>query len=240
MRIEDIDYQVDGQRMVGCFAIDDLQPGLRPAVLVCHEGPGLEEHAKGRAIRLAGLGYAAFALDYHGDGQVLAPDKMYKRLGLLSAEPELVRRLARAGLDVLLAQDSVDPSWVAAIGYCFGGAMCLELARSGADLQAIVGFHPGFGAPDSQASRNIKSSVLMCVGADDPFVSAEQRHVFEAEMAEAGVADWRLELYGGTGHSFTNPRVDALGTPGLAFNAAADRRSWRAMLDLFGETRGPR
>jgi dienelactone hydrolase len=239
MRIEDIVYEVDGRRMVGLFAMDDLRPGLRPAVLVCHEGPGLEEHAKGRAIRLAGLGYAAFALDYHGDGQVLASDKMMERIGQMMGDPSITRRLAGAGLEVLLSQDGVDPARVAAIGYCFGGAMCLELARSGADVAAIVGFHPGFGPPNPDDSRHITASVLMCVGADDPFVSAEQRRAFEAEMAEAGVADWRLDVYGGVGHSFTNPRVDAAGMPGVAFNAAADRRSWRAMLELFDETLGP-
>jgi dienelactone hydrolase len=119
------------------------------------------------------------------------------------------------------------------IGYCFGGTMALELARDGADLKAVVGFHPGLTSPRPADSANISGSVLMCCGAEDPVVTIEQRQAFEAEMRERGVADWRLELYGGVGHSFTNPRVTELGMPGFAFDAAADRRSWRAMLDLL-------
>jgi dienelactone hydrolase len=97
-------------------------------VLLCHEGPGLDEHVKGRAVRLAGLGYVAFALDYHGQGRPLPRDEALARLDVLMADADLTRRLARAGLDVLLAQEQVDQARVAAIGYCFGGAMALELA----------------------------------------------------------------------------------------------------------------
>src|SRR5882757_3176169 len=121
MRIEDIDYELDGRRLFGQFSVDEYRVGPRPAVLLCHEGPGLDEHVKGRAVRLAGLGYAAFALDYHG-GQLPIEEAM-TRLNDLMTDPGLTRRLARAGLDVLVAQDQVDPDRVAAIGYCFGGAM---------------------------------------------------------------------------------------------------------------------
>jgi dienelactone hydrolase len=117
--------------------------------------------------------------------------------------------------------------------------MALELARDGADLQAVVGFHPGLGTPKPAAPGAIAASVLMCCGADDPVVAVEQRQGFEREMRDAEVRDWRLEVYGGVGHSFTNPRVTELGIPGLAFDATADRRSWRAMLDLFDEKFGP-
>jgi dienelactone hydrolase len=219
--------------------VDDYRPGPRPAVLLSHEGSGLDEHVKGRAVRLAGLGYAAFALDYFGEGQPPPRDETMARLGPIMADADLTRGLARAGLDVLLAQPEVDRERVAAIGYCFGGAMSLELARDGANLKAVVGFHPALSSPRPADSRNIKGSVLMCSGADDPVVPVGQREAFEAEMREAGVADWRLEVYGGVGHSFTNPRVSQMGMPGFAFNAAADRRSWRAMLDLFEETLGP-
>jgi dienelactone hydrolase len=208
-------------------------------VLLCHEGPGLDEHVKGRAVRLASLGYLAFALDYHGGGQPLPMDEAMAALGVLMADRPLTKRLARAGLDVLLAQEQADPARVAAIGYCFGGTMSIELARDGADVKAIAGFHPGMPAPAPDESRSIRAKVLMCCGAEDPFVPADARHAFEAEMAEAGVADWRVEVYGGVGHSFTNPRVDELGMPGLAFDAVADRRSWRSMLDLLDESLGP-
>jgi hypothetical protein len=97
MRIEDIEYRVAGSRMVGHLAVDDEGPGARPAVLVCHEGPGLDVHAKDRAERLAGLGYAAFALDYHGEGKPLERNEMMQRLGALMGEPDRIRQLAQLG-----------------------------------------------------------------------------------------------------------------------------------------------
>ena len=123
------------------------------------------------------------------------------------------------------------------IGYCFGGTMGLELARAGADIKAVVGFHPGLTL--SADSSNITGSVLMCVGSDDPFTPADTRLAFEDEMRAAGVRDWTLEVYGGVGHSFTNIRAGLTGRPGLGYDAAADRRSWRSMLHLFDDTIGP-
>ncbi len=237
MRIEEIAYEVDDRLMFGRLAVDEYRVGPRPAVLLCHEGPGLDDHVRGRAVRLASLGYAAFALDYHGGARPI--EESMTRLNELIADAHATRRLARAGLDTLLAQDNVDPDRVAAIGYCFGGAMALELARDGADLKAVAGFHPGLGSPRPEDSQAITASVLMCCGAEDPVAPPEARLAFETEMREAGVADWRMEVYGGVGHSFTNPRVDELGMPGFAFDAAADRRSWRSLLDLLDETLGP-
>jgi dienelactone hydrolase len=239
MRIEDVAYDGDERAMVGTLAFDEYRVGPRPAVLVCHEGPGLDEPVKDRAVRLASLGYVAFALDYHGGGQPLARDDAMARLDELGADADRTRGLALAGLDLLLAQEQVDAARVAAIGYCFGGAMALELARAGADLKAVVGFHPGLKTPRPADPGSINESILMCSGADDPVVTIEQRNAFENEMREARVADWRIEVYGGVGHCFTNPRVDDLGIPGLAFNAGADRRSWRSMLDLFDERLAP-
>jgi dienelactone hydrolase len=237
VHIEYIAYDVFGNEMVGHLAFDDTRTGTQPAVLLCHEGPGLDEHVKGRAERLAELGYVAFALDYHGGGVPLPLDEAMPRLGKLMGDPSLTRALAQAGLDVLLAQPAADADRVAAIGFCFGGAMVTELARSGADVKAIVGFHPSLSpSPDS---KHIKASVLMCVGTDDPFVSLEQRLAFEKDMSDAKVADWNLELYGDVGHSFTNPRAGELGMPGIAYDAKADARSWAAMLRLFGETISP-
>jgi dienelactone hydrolase len=239
MRIEDVPYEVDGTQFVGRLALDEYRSGPRPAVLVCHEGPGLDEHAKGRAVRLAGLGFVAFALDYQGGGEPPPLEDGMARLGELMGDPDTTRRLGRAGLDVLLAQPEVDRSRVAAIGYCFGGSMSLELARDGVDLRAAVGFHAGLGSARPAASGAVGASVLVCCGAADPIAPAEARDAFQREMTDALVADWRMEVYGGVGHSFTNPRVDELGMPGFAFDATADRRSWRSMLDLFDETLGP-
>jgi dienelactone hydrolase len=234
MRIEDIEYTVGGYPMVGHLAIDDQLPGSRPGILVCHEGPGLDEHAKGRAERLAALGYAAFALDYHGDGKPLAREEMMGRLGALMGDPDKTRQLGKAGLAILLDQAEVDPTRLAAIGYCFGGTMALELARSGAGLTAVVGFHSGLSTQRPARAGEVSAKVLVCIGADDPMVPAEQRATFEQEMRTADV-DWRMNLYGGAVHSFTNPNADLAGIPGVAYDQRTDERSWRAMLDFFDE-----
>ena len=234
MRVEDIHYEFEGRQLVGRLVYDDSTTGRRPAVVLSHEGSGLDDHVRGRAERLAALGYVAFALDYFGGGNALTMEEAMQRLAPLMGDPALTRRIGLAGLDVLLAQDVTDRDRVAAIGYCFGGTMSLEIARSGADVKAVVGFHPGL--TTSPDSKDIKGSVLMCVGTADPFLSLDQRLAFEQDMADAGIADWNLEVYGGVGHSFTNPAVDDLGMPGLAFDAKADARSWQSMLRLFDET----
>src|SRR5260370_28800241 len=147
MRVADIPYEADGRNMIGHLAFDDTGAVPRPAVLVSHEGPGLDQHAKDIAEKLAVLGHAPFALDYNGDGRPLPQDQLMERVGALSADPERVGRLGRAGLDVLLAEAPADPGRVAAIGYCFGGGVSLELARTGADLRAGVGVDPAYLPP---------------------------------------------------------------------------------------------
>ena len=135
---------------------------------------------------------------------------------------------------MLLAEPRTDPTRVAAIGYCFGGTMALELARGGTDLKAVVGFHSGLGTARPEDAANITAKILVCIGADDPMIPPEQRSAFEAEMRAAGV-DWRMNLYGGAVHSFTNDQASAMGVAGVAYHAPTDARSWRAMLDLFDE-----
>jgi dienelactone hydrolase len=236
MRIEDIAYQADGVRMIGQLAVDDQRAGKQPGILVCHEGPGLTEHTKKIAARLAGLGYAAFAMDYHGDGKPLAnPADTMARLGPWRTDPTGIRVRALAALEVLKSQKEVDPARLAAIGYCFGGTTALEVGRSGADVKAIVGFHSGLATARPQDAVNIKGKVLVCIGAEDPIIPPEQRADFEKEMKAAGI-DWRLQLYGGAGHSFTNPAADSRGMKGFFYHEATDRRSWNAMIELFDET----
>jgi dienelactone hydrolase len=230
----DISYEVGGTTMIGRLAVPD-SAGPRPGVLIAHEGNGLDEFQKERAERFAALGYVAFALDYYGGGRPLEDrQEINSRLDAYFADPTLTRRVARAGLDVLIGQAAVDAARIAAVGYCFGGTLVLELGRSGADLKAIVGFHAGLATSRPEDAANIRGKVLVCIGADDPLVPPEQRLAFEEEMRGAGV-DWRLNLYGGAKHSFTNPRSDLLGWPALGYDEATDRRSWRDMTDLFDE-----
>jgi len=232
----EVEYQADGERMIGLMATPDGGPS-GPAVLVSPEAPGLTDHCRDRARQLAGLGYAALAVDFHGGGKPLPVEEAQPRLRAWVADPAGIRARLGAALDVLLAEPGVDRDRVAAIGFCYGGAASLELARTGADLKAVVGFHPGLNTTRQAESRNIRGKVLMLVGADDPIVPPEMRLAFETEMTEAGV-DWRLVLYGGVGHSFTNPLIREFNLPRFAYDAQADRRSWRAMLDLFAETIG--
>jgi len=235
MIVRDIEYVVGGKRYVGCFFADDAAAERRPGVLVAPEGGGLVDLTKSIARRLAEAGYAAFAMDYYGDGQPLTDfNEVMPRLAPWFADPTGIRELASAALAVLAAQPQTDPGRLAAIGYCFGGTTALELGRAGADLKAIVGFHSGLGSAKPATAGAVKAKVLVNIGADDPIIPPEQRAAFEREMSAAGV-DWRMTLFGGVGHSFTNPGSGALGRPGFAYDAAADRRSWAAMTDLFVE-----
>jgi dienelactone hydrolase len=222
----------DGVALTGYLA--DGSRG-RPAagILVAHEGGGLGRHTKDRALRLAELGYLAFALDYYGEED--PPLERAMALGkALRGDKEKFRSRLGAGLEVLTAQPNVDTARLAGIGYCMGGAAVIELARMGAPFAAIVGFHSGLLPASPEENGAIAGRLLLCHGADDPIVTAAQRDAFLAEASAAGI-DWQLHLYGGVGHSFTNPDIDVLGIAGFAYDETADRRSWAAMLNLFEE-----
>lgn len=230
----DVTYEVDGRSMIGRLALPDGED-RRPGILLAHEGPGLDDYQRERARRFAELGYVAFALDYHGGGGLMADRaEMMARLDALWEDSERIRGLGRAGLDVLLAEPRTDATKVAGLGYCFGGAIVLELARAGEELKAVVGFHPRLATKRPQDAVNIRAKVLVCVGSEDPIIPAEERLAFQDEMDAANV-DWRMILYGGAVHSFTHPRADRVGIPGIGYHKASDERSWRAMTDLLDE-----
>ena len=241
MHRETLTYQADGLAMRSELFFAPVAPGQRrPAVLVFPDAFGLSGHAISRAERLAAEGYVALACDLHGEGALI--DDLEPALGLLKplhADPAKTRERAGRALDALVARPEVDAARVAAIGFCFGGTMALELARAGADVKAVVGFHSGLGtaAPKSDAKR-IKGRVLVCIGADDPMIDAGQRAGFETEMREAG-CDWQMHLYGDTVHGFTNTGAAKREMPhAIRYSAEADARSWAAMTQLFGETLG--
>ncbi len=236
---KDIDYRVAGVRYVGQLAVDETRAGKRPGILVAPEAPGLGEHVKNVIRRLAETGYVAFGMDYHGGGKVYTEmSEMMAKVGVFMAEPEKIRAIAAEALKVLAAQPQTDPTRLAATGYCFGGTTAFELARSGAGIKAAVGFHSGLGTVRPRDAKQIKAKVLALIGSIDPIVPPDARLAFEKEMSDGGV-DWRLNLYGGIGHSFTNPDVDAMNMPGFAYDATTDRRAWAAMRDLFDEVFGP-
>ena len=164
MDIQEIEYQAEGQRMVGQLAIPDGD-GPRPGVLVAHEGPGIDDNAKNRARRLTELGYVTFALDYIGDGKRLdGMPAVRERLGPLREDPWRIRALGQAGLDVLTGCSRTDSSRLAAIGHCFGGTMALELARGGAPCERSSASTRGWG-PHAQRTRRRSPGGSWCASA---------------------------------------------------------------------------
>ena len=237
MKTEHIEYRVDETKLTGYLADEDsLGPG-RPGVLVVHQGRGLAEHTKERARMLAQLGYVAFALDMFGETPVNMEHAM-KLLQSLGANPPLLRKRALAGIAQLNAQPNVDTTRLAAIGYCFGGGVVLELARLNIGLAAVVAFHPGLAGVPEHDDRKIACRVMVCAGDEDPLIPPASREKFVALMRASG-ADWQFLLYSHAGHSFTDKDVDALRMNGFSYHAPTDRRSWAAMRDLFEEVFGP-
>ena len=159
---------------------------------------------------------------------------MMERIQAFYADPLRARGIGMEGLEILLQEPRTDPQRVAAIGYCYGGTLALELARGEADLKAVVGFHSGLVTARPNDAVNILGKVLVLIGADDPIVDNDQRRGFEEEMTGGGV-DWQMVVYGGAVHSFTNPRAANFDAPGIDYHEPTDRRSWQAMLDLFAE-----
>lgn len=239
MRSDVVSYEADGLVMESHLYVDESRAGSRAAVLVFPEAGGLGDHAKAKARKLAERGYVTLACDLHGQGRLIAErEAVMAELGALFDAPDRIRARAKGGLDALLAQPDVDPARVASIGFCFGGTMSLELARGGHPIAGVVGFHSGLRTSRPQDAANIRAKILVLLGADDPGIPAEMRAAFEAEMRAAKI-DWRMHLYGGVVHSFTNPAADAMGMPDFArYDAAADQRSWSEMLAFLDEIFG--
>lgn len=233
---KDIAYTINGSSYTGYLADDETRAGKRPGILLCHQGGGLTDHTRERARMLAELGYVAFALDMYGKVASNMAEAM-SWLQALVADPVEMHKRAEAGLKVLNDQPNVDTDRLAAIGYCFGGGVVLEMARSVRGLSCVVAFHPGLTGQPEKDDRKVRCKVMVCAGVDDPLIPFEARERFISLMKEAG-ADWQLLTYGRAGHSFTDKGVDAMNMAGFAYNEVADKRSWAAMLDLFEETMG--
>jgi dienelactone hydrolase len=237
---EDAKHRVRGRQRdpAGIVTFDDATSHKRPGVLVMPEAFGLGTHATQRAERLASLGYVALAGDPYGNGlQVTDLQEAIKRAGALREDLATFRQRARVALDTLASLPQVDASRLAAIGYCLGGTFALELARDGAPLRGVVSFHGGLETPRPAVAGQVKAKILVCTGADDPFVPVAQVNALAEEMTKAQ-ADWQIMSYGGTVHSFTNPDADRVGVPGIAYNMLADERSWKAMAAFFEEIFG--
>ena len=241
----DIEYADQNVPLRGFLAMPEgvLEPGDRAGVLVVPEWWGLNDYARRRARMLADLGYVVFVADMYGFDTVGAAKVTTEAsqaqvwAGALYGDKAAFRARVNAVLGVLLARPEVDARRVAAIGYCFGGSAVQELAFSGAAVQAVVSFHGGPRVPsDADAARvaELGTVVMVCNGAADPMVGAGDVASWRSRMDAAG-ADYVWIDYGGAVHGFTNPGAGRAGIEGVAYDAAADRRSWRHMLALFDE-----
>ena len=236
MHSEIVKYEINGLKLESILYFDKSKTGKRPAVLVFPEAFGLGEHTKEKAARLAELGYVVLANDLFGEGKsVTSIEEVMAFIQPLQQQPEKIRAYAQAGLAAVTARPEVDAGKVAAIGYCFGGAAALELARSGADVRGVAGFHGGVSASRPEEAKNIKAKVMVCVGADDPMITPDARAKWVEDMT-AGKVDWQMHLYGGVVHSFTNKEADARGMPdAIRYDANADQRSWDALVGFLKE-----
>jgi len=234
-----IQYAHENQTLEGHLVYDDARTGKQSGVLVIHAWWGHDEYARMRARKLAELGHVAFALDMYGKGNVTdkAPQaskwatRFYENLPLMRAR-------ATAGLEVLRSQPNVNRHKIAAIGYCFGGTVALQLAYSGVDIAGVVSFHGNPLPPGKEDYENIHASILICHGADDQLVKPATLEACQKSLREAE-ADWQLISYGNAVHSFTNPNADGSFNEFVRYNAEADARSWRHMQmffqDVFGD-----
>jgi dienelactone hydrolase len=229
-----VNYSAGTTPLKGFVAWDSASSAKRPGVIVVHEWWGHNEHAREQARRLARAGYVGFALDMYGDGKSTThPDSA--QAFMKEATKDMGAMVARfqAALVQLKQDPNVDTTRIAAIGYCFGGAVVLGMAQSGMPLMAVVSFHGAMPAAAKVDSGSVKARMLVLAGAADPMVPAAQVDSFVTRMKKAG-ANIDMVSYPGAMHGFTNPNADKFGMAGLKYDAAADQQSWDAMLKLFG------
>ena len=233
---KEVSYQAGDTHLKGYLAYDDAIQGKRPGILVVHEWWGLNAYARKRADMLAKLGYTALALDMYGEGKTAAhPDDAARFSAAVRRNLPLMKARFLAARKLLVEQPTVNPDKIAAIGYCFGGSVVLEMAIEGVDLAAVASFHGGLGGLSTPEPGAVKAKILVANGADDPFATAKQIAAFKAMMTAAG-ADYTFINYPGAKHSFTNPGADELGKRfnlPLAYNARADQESWQALQALL-------
>lgn len=232
-----IDYEDGDTVLEGRIAWDDKFTGPRPGVLVSHAWGGRSDYEDGKADRLAALGYAAFALDLYGKGvRGGSPEENGALMQPFLDDRAMLQKRLLVSLNTLREQPEVDANQVAAIGFCFGGLCALDIARTGEDIAGVVSFHGLFGAPGNTSNNRIKAKVLALHGWDDPMATPEDVNSLAGELSAMG-ADWQLHAYGNTMHAFTNPAANNRDM-GTVYDAAADRRSWRAMTNFLEEVLG--
>lgn len=235
---EEVQYKAGDTVLKGYLAYDDAVKGKRPGVLVVHEWWGHNEYARMRARMLAELGYTALAVDMYGDGkQATHPDDAGKFSGEVKKNMPMAKARFDAARNLLKKHATVDGKRIAAIGYCFGGGIVLEMARAGEPLKGVVSFHGSLKTDRPAKAGKMKVRMLVLTGEADPFVPAEQVEAFKKEM-NAAKASYKVIAYPGAKHAFTNKEADQYGQKfnlPLAYNAEADQKSWAEMQAFLKE-----
>lgn len=237
LKEENVTYTADSVSMNGFVVYDESVEGARPAVLIVPEWWGLNDYAKMRARELAKLGYTAMAMDMYGNGKIAeTPDSAGAAAGPFYQNPQMAKARMDAALAKLKSYPQTDTANVAAIGYCFGGAMVLNTARLGLNVKGVVSFHGNLvGTPLNK--ELLKANILVCHGAADPFVPAAEVTTFKQQMDSAGIT-YTFKEYADAVHAFTNPNATAMGEKfkiPIKYNAAADTASWNDMKAFFAD-----
>jgi len=227
-----IEYSAGNVTLKGYISYDNSIVGKRPAVIVVHEWWGLTDYPRKRADMLAGLGYVAFAADMYGNGKIADnPTDAQKYAGESMKDFSELKDKFSAVIDLLKKNELVDSNKIAAIGYCYGGGVVLNMARAGFDLDGIVSFHGNLAAMEPAQKGKVKAKILVCSGGADKFISDSSIDNFKKEMKSAGV-DYTFKSYKGALHAFSNPEATELGkkfSMPIAYNENADKKSWAEM-----------
>ena len=235
VQTQEVEYTQNGTTLRGYLAHDSAIKKKRPGILVVHEWWGHNEHARDRARMLAKIGYTALAVDMYGNGKVADhPKKAGAFMNAAFNDWDTSQARFNKAKEVLQSHKAVDAERIGAIGFCFGGAVLLRMARGGSDLDGVVAFHSAL--PLQPAIVNMKASVLVINGSQDGFLKPETVGSFSSQMM-AGNADFTYMSLAGTKHSFTNKQADEFSKkfniPSLQYNKQSDERSWAAMQKFF-------
>lgn len=238
LQTETITYTVEGKEHTGYIAWDDSVSGERPGVLVVHEWWGHGEFSRDQAEKLAREGYTALALDMYGEGKHADhPDKAKEFMKQANSDMDLMQARFRTAMKRLQEHDTVDPDKVAAQGYCFGGAVVLNMARQGMDLDGVVSFHGSLGSPVEAESGEVKAAVRVYTGGADQMVPADQVSDFVQEMHDADV-DYAVRSFPGVQHSFMNPEADEYAKEfdmPVGYDEHAAEVAWKETLAFYDE-----
>ena len=235
LREEIVSYKDGSIALTGFVAFDESIKGKRPVILIVPEWWGLNDYAKTRARQLAELGYLAMAVDMFGNGKTAANPKEAQEFTMpFYKDPRLAKSRLDAAMKKIKGHPEADTLHVAAIGYCFGGFVVLNAAKSGSDLKGVVSFHGGLGGVPAD-KKLLKAKILVCHGGSDQFVSQKDVDGFKKQMDSIG-ADYTFKSYANATHAFTNPDATSTGKKfdlPIEYNAAADKDSWNDMKVFF-------